>query len=209
MSPGVHVITHPLIQVKLTRMRAAETLPVEFRARLSEVAELLVFEATRDIDTQVLRVNTPVAPHDGAALARPIVVVPILRAGLGMVDGMLHLLPDASVGHIGMFRDEDTHRPQSYYCKLPPHVNESDVLVVDPMLATGHSATAAITQLKEYGPKSIRFVCCVSCPEGLKQLSEAHPDVPIYTAAVDGGLNEKAYIVPGLGDAGDRYFGTV
>jgi len=189
-------------------MRAADTSTVEFRARLSEVAELMVFEATRDIQTRPEMVRTPITDHEGATLARPIVVVPILRAGLGMVDGMLHLLPDASVGHIGMFRDEESHRPQSYYCKLPPHTHESDVLVVDPMLATGHSATAAITQLKEHHPQSIRFVCCLSCPEGLKQLSEAHPDVPIFTAAVDKGLNEKAYIVPGLGDAGDRYFGT-
>lgn len=189
-------------------MRAADTSTVEFRARLSEVSGLLVFEATRDIQTCPKLVRTPITEHEGATLARPIVVVPILRAGLGMVDGMLHLLPDASVGHIGMFRDEESHRPQSYYCKLPPHTHESDVLVVDPMLATGHSATAAITQLKEYRPRSIRFVCCLSCPEGLKQLSEAHPDVPIFTAAVDTGLNENAYIVPGLGDAGDRYFGT-
>ena len=160
MAPEIHVITHPLIQVKLTRMRAAETLPVEFRARLSEVAELLVFEATRDIEVRADLVRTPVADYQGAALVRPIVVVPILRAGLGMLDGMLHLLPDASVGHIGMFRDEQSHRPQSYYCKLPPHTHEADVLVVDPMLATGHSATAAITQLKEYRPQStVRLLC--------------------------------------------------
>jgi uracil phosphoribosyltransferase len=205
---GVTVVEHPLIRVKLTRLRDESTMPEEFRARLAELATLLVFEATRDLPTKALTIRTPLAAHEGAVLARPIIVAPILRAGLGMVEGMLHVLADVSVGHIGMKRDEHTHRPASYYFNLPGHLPDAEVIVVDPMLATGHSASAAITQLKAAGAQRIRFICCVSCPEGLKQVREAHPDVPVFTAAVDTGLNERAYIVPGLGDAGDRYFGT-
>jgi uracil phosphoribosyltransferase len=205
---GVTIVEHPLIRVKLTRLRDETTMPEEFRARLAELATLLVFEATRDLPTKVLNIRTPLAPHEGSVLARPIIVAPILRAGLGMVEGMLHVLADVSVGHIGMKRDEYTHRPASYYFNLPAHLPDAEVIVVDPMLATGHSASAAITQLKAAGAKRIRFICCVSCPEGLGQVREAHPDVPVFTAAVDDGLNERAYIVPGLGDAGDRYFGT-
>jgi uracil phosphoribosyltransferase len=209
LPPGVHVIDHPLVRVKLTRLRDERTSPEEFRARLAELSTLLVFEATRDLPTRTEPIRTPLAAHEGTALARPIIVAPILRAGLGMVEGMLHVLADVSVGHIGMKRDEHTHRPESYYFNLPNHLPEAYVLVVDPMLATGHSATAAIAKLKQAGATRIRFICCVACPEGLQQLLTAHPDVPIYTAAVDSGLNEKAYIVPGLGDAGDRYFGTL
>jgi uracil phosphoribosyltransferase len=205
---GVTVVEHPLIRVKLTRLRDEGTMPEEFRARLAELATLLVFEATRDLPTKPLQIRTPLAAHEGAVLARPIIVAPILRAGLGMVEGMLHVLADVSVGHIGMKRDEHTHRPASYYFNLPAHLPDAEVIVVDPMLATGHSASAAITQLKAAGANRIRFICCVSCPEGLQQVREAHPDVPVFTAAVDAGLNERAYIVPGLGDAGDRYFGT-
>lgn len=205
---GVTVVDHPLIKVKLTRLRDANTGAEEFRARLAEVATLMVFEATRDLQTRPQIIRTPLAEHEGAALARPIIIAPILRAGLGMVEGMLHVLADVSVGHIGMKRDERTHLPTSYYFNLPGHLPDAEVIVVDPMLATGHSSSSAITQLKAAGAKRIRFVCCVSCPEGLSQVCGDHPDVKVFTAAVDSGLNERAYIVPGLGDAGDRYFGT-
>ncbi len=206
--PGVTVIDHPLIRVKVTQLRDAQTSSVDFRARLNELATLMVFEATRDLATRAIRVTTPLAETEGAVLVRPIVVAPILRAGLGLVEGMLDLLPDVSVAHIGMFRNEETRRPESYYFKAPAHLAEADVLIVDPMLATGWSATAAVAQLKEAGATSIRFVCLVACEAGVKQLTTAHPDVAIFTAALDPGLNERAYIVPGLGDAGDRYFGT-
>ena len=202
------VIEHPLVQVKLTQLRDVQTGSNDFRARVSELAMLMVFEATRDLRTHPQTVKTPLAEHQGCALARPIVVAPILRAGLGMLEGMLQLLPDVSVAHIGMFRDETTHRPKTYYFKAPSHVADADVIVVDPMLATGWSATGAIAQLKKSGAREVRFVCLVSCQQGLDQLRSAHPDVPIYTAAIDPVLNERAYIVPGLGDAGDRYFGT-
>ncbi len=205
---GVTVISHPLVRVKLTRMRDERTQPAEFRARLAELAKLLIFEATRDLETRPETIRTPLAEHEGASLARPIIVVPILRAGLGMAEAIMQLLADASVGHIGMKRDEHTHRPASYYFNMPGHLPDADVIVVDPMMATGHSASAAVAKLKESGARRIRFVCCVSCPEGLAQFHDSHPDVPVFTAAVDAGLNENAYIVPGLGDAGDRGFGT-
>ncbi|MCE9610611.1 MAG: uracil phosphoribosyltransferase [Chthoniobacter sp.] len=205
---GVTVIDHPLVQVKLTQLRDAQTGSREFRARLNELSTLLVFEATRDLATRPALIQTPLAPYEGRALARPVIVAPILRAGLGLVEGMLRLLPHVSVAHIGMFRDEQTHRPETYYFKAPAHLAEADVLLVDPMLATGWSATGAVAQLKAAGATSVRFVCIVSCPEGLAQLRGAHPDVHIFTAAIDPGLDARAYIVPGLGDAGDRYFGT-
>jgi uracil phosphoribosyltransferase len=204
----VTVVRHPLVQMKLTQLRDVSTGSDEFRARVGELAVLMLFEATRDLDETVRSIQTPLAPFEGRALVRPLVVAPILRAGLGMLEGMLRLLPDVSVAHIGMFRNEETRRPESYYFKAPAHVAEADVLVVDPMLATGWSAVAAIAQLKAHGACRIRFVCLVSCPEGLAHLAQSHPEVPVFTAAVDPGLNEKAYIVPGLGDAGDRYFGT-
>ena len=206
---GVHVIDHPLVRVKLTRLRDANTGSEDFRARLRELAMLMVFEATRDLATRPVLIRTPLAPHEGAALARPVIVAPILRAGLGLLAGMLELLADVSVAHIGIFRNEETHRPESYYFKAPAHLPDAEVILVDPMLATGWSATAAVTRLKEAGATTIRFVCLVACPEGLRQLREAHPDVQIFTAAVDPTLDGRAYIVPGLGDAGDRYFGTV
>lgn len=207
-TPGVTVVTHPLVQVKLTQLRDATTASDDFRARVTELAMLLVFEATRGLATVPRAILTPLAEHEGAELERPIVVAPILRAGLGMLEGMLRLLPGVRVAHIGMFRNETTHRPESYYFKAPDQLADADVIVVDPMLATGWSATAAIQQLKDRGAKRLRFVCLVSCAEGIRQLSESHPDVPIFTAATDPILNENAYIVPGLGDAGDRYFGT-
>lgn len=206
--PGVTVIHHPLLRAKLTEMRAVETRSDSFRARLAEVAALMVHEITRDLATEPRTIRTPLEECEGAVLMRPIVVAPILRAGLGMVEGMLRLLPEASVAHIGMFRNERTHRPESYYFKAPAHLAAADVILADPMLATGWSATMALSQLKEAGATSIRFVCLVSCPEGIEQVRGAHPEVPIFTAAVDRGLNESAYIMPGLGDAGDRYFGT-
>ncbi len=205
---GVTVIDHPLVRVKLTQLRDVTTGSEDFRSRLNELATLMVFEATRDLPTRPHPIQTPLAPYEGAELAQPLVIAPILRAGLGLVAGMLDLLGDVGVAHIGMFRNEHTLRPESYYFKAPPHIAEADVLLVDPMLATGWSATAAIARLKEAGATRIRFVCLVSCPAGLTQLRTAHPDVQIFTAAIDSGLNERAYIVPGLGDAGDRYFGT-
>ncbi|MGA3171266.1 MAG: uracil phosphoribosyltransferase [Chthoniobacteraceae bacterium] len=205
---GVTLIDHPLIQVKLTVIRDRTTSSEEFRRELRELATLMTFEVIRDFQTVERVVQTPLAPYTGAALARPVIIAPILRAGLGFVDGMLQVLSNVSVGHIGMYRNEKTHRPESYYFKLPTHLPAAEVLVVDPMLATGWSATGAITQLKESGARHLRYVCLVSCPVGLAQLRGAHPDVPIFTAAIDPELNENAYIIPGLGDAGDRYFGT-
>lgn len=205
---GVTVIEHPLVQVKLTQLRDENTGSRDFRARLNELATLTVFEATRDLATRPAPIRTPLAPFEGRALARPVIVAPILRAGLGLVEGMLRLLPHVSVAHIGMYRNEETHRPESYYFKAPAHLAEADVILVDPMLATGWSATGAVAQLKSAGAKSVRFVCIVSCPAGLAQLRGAHPDVHIFTAAIDPELDARAYIVPGLGDAGDRYFGT-
>jgi uracil phosphoribosyltransferase len=205
---GVTVVDHPLVQIKLTQMRDVRTNSREFRSRLNELSTLMVFEATRSLTTRPEHIRTPLADFEGRALARPVVVAPILRAGLGLVEGMLNLLPDVSVAHIGMFRNETTHRPENYYFKAPAHLPKADVLLVDPMLATGFSATGAVSQLKAAGAVSIRFICLVSCPQGLGQLRTAHPDVEIFTAAVDPELNDLAYIVPGLGDAGDRYFGT-
>ena len=205
---GVTVIDHPLIRVKLTIIRDRTTSSEEFRRELRELATLMTFEVVRDFQVVDRVVQTPLAEHKGAALARPVIIAPILRAGLSFVDGMLQVLSNASVGHIGMYRNEVTHRPESYYFKLPSHLSQAEVLVVDPMLATGWSATGAIAQLKESGARYLRYVCLVSCPAGLQQVRSAHPDVPIYTAAIDPELNANAYIVPGLGDAGDRYFGT-
>ncbi len=206
--PGVTVVDHPLVRVKLTQLRDVNTTSREFRFRLAELSTLLVFEVSRDLAVVPRTVRTPLADCPGAALARPIIVAPILRAGLGMVEGMLRLLPEVSVAHIGLFRNEETHRPESYYFKTPAHIADADVIICDPMLATGWSATAAIAQLKEAGAKSLRFVCVVSCMVGVEQVRSAHPDVPVFTASIDPEINERAYIVPGLGDAGDRYFGT-
>lgn len=207
--PGVNVIDHPLVRVKLTLLRSRETTPAQFRQNLTELATLMAFEVTRSLETRTHEVHTPVAPHAGSRLVKPVVLAPILRAGLGMVEGMLHVLSDASVAHIGIFRNEETHQPQSYYFKAPTCLAEAEVIVTDPMLATGGSAVAAIQTLKQGGASTVRYVCLVSCPQGIERLRSAHPDVQIFTAAIDPGLNEKAYIVPGLGDAGDRYFGTV
>ena len=209
MIPGVTVVDHPLIRVKLTRIRDIHTSSEKFRARLSEVASLLLFEATRNLATRPDFIKTPLADYEGAALSRPIIIAPILRAGLGISEGMMRILPDATIAHVGMKRDESTHRPMAYYFNPPANLPDADIIVADPMLATGFSASATIALLKDAGAKSIRLVCCVSCEQGLTQVRTAHPDVPIFTAAIDPMLNERAYIVPGLGDAGDRYFGTL
>lgn len=205
---GVTLIDHPLVQVKLTQLRDARTDSAGFRARLNELAALVLVEITRTLATRPVRIETPLAPFEGRALARPVVVAPILRAGLGLAEGMLDLLPGASVAHIGLTRNQSTHRPEGYYFKAPAHLAESDVILLDPMLATGFSAAGAVAQLKAAGATSIRFVCLVSCPQGLAHLRREHPDVEIYTAAIDPGINEDAYVVPGFGNAGDRYFGT-
>ena len=205
----VTVMKHPLIQHKLSILRDKSTGTNEFRALVSEIAMLECYEATRDLPLQAKMIETPIGPCEAQELAgRKMCIVPILRAGLGMVDGILNLVPSAKVGHIGMYRNEETHEPVPYYCKLPDDIPERDVFVLDPMLATGGSAIDAINQIKTYNPKSVKFVCIVAAPEGLNALQEAHPDVDIICAALDEKLNADAYIVPGLGDAGDRIFGT-
>jgi uracil phosphoribosyltransferase len=206
---NVTLIEHPLARVKLARLRDERTPPREFRRNAQELAVLLAFAATRDIETVLEKIRTPLMETEGAKLVRPIVVVPILRAGLGMSEAILPFLGDAAVGHIGMRRDEITHLPSPYYFNAPAQLAEADVLVVDPMLATGHSAADAITKLKQEGAKRIRFICFLVSPEGIAHLTSQHPDIAIFTSAVDERLNERAYIVPGLGDAGDRYFGTL
>ena len=206
----VTITNHPLIQHKLSILRDKNTGTREFRQLIAELAMLECYEATRDLPLQPKLIETPIGPCNANELAgRKMAIIPILRAGLGMVDGILNLVPSAKVGHIGMFRDPETHAPVPYYCKLPHDVEERDVLVLDPMLATVGSAVDAINQVKTYNPKSIRFLCIVAAPEGLQALQAAHPDVDIICAALDEKLNENAYIVPGLGDAGDRIFGTL
>ena len=206
---NIVITNHPLIQHKLSILRNKETGNKEFRTLISEIAMLECYEATRDLPLKEIEVETPVAvakQHDldGKKMA----IVPILRAGLGMVDGIHALIPSAKVGHIGLYRDPETLKPHAYYCKMPADMEERDCIVLDPMLATGGSAIDAIDQIKAMNPKSIKFMCIIAAPEGLKALSEAHPDVDIYAAAMDDHLNEHGYIVPGLGDAGDRIFGT-
>ena len=205
---NVFVVEHPLVAVKLAALRDQSTATGEFRRTLQELSALLLVEASRAWGTGARAVETPLAATEGATLAKRAMLVPILRAGLGMVDGMLQLLPDASVGHLGLYRDEKTLRPVSYYRRLPREIADAEVLLLDPMLATGYSACEAVAVLKSHGACSIRFVCIVACPEGIAQLQSAHSDVPIVAATIDAGLNEVGYIVPGLGDAGDRYFGT-
>ena len=207
---NVVITNHPLIQHKLAILRNKETGSKEFRTLISEIAMLECYEATRDLPLKEIDVETPVAVAKQHVLdGKKMAIVPILRAGLGMVDGIHTLVPSAKVGHIGLYRDPETLKPVSYYCKMPLDIKERDVIVLDPMLATGGSAIDAITQIKEFQPKSIKFMGIIAAPEGLKALSEAHPDVDIYCAALDDHLNEHGYIVPGLGDAGDRIFGTI
>lgn len=205
----VTVFDHPLIQHKLSIMREKDTSVKEFRELVSEVATLMCYEATRDLPLEEVEIETPVAKTKVKRIAgKKLAVVPILRAGLGMVDGMLTMVPNAKVGHIGLYRDPDSLLPVKYYCKMPKDIAERDVIIVDPMLATGGSATAAITFLKEYGCKHIKLMSIIGAPEGVKKVQDEHPDVDIYVAAMDEYLNEHGYIVPGLGDAGDRIFGT-
>ena len=206
----VNVIDHPLIQHKLTLMRQKETGSKDFRELLEEIAMLMAYEITRDFPLEEIEIETPVSKCKGKVLAgKKVGVVPILRAGLGMLGGIVNMIPAARVGHIGLYRDPETLKPVEYYCKLPKDVAERTLIVVDPMLATGGSSAAAISMLKKRGAKSIILMCLVAAPEGVKVVNDEHPDVPIYVASVDECLNEKGYIVPGLGDAGDRIFGTL
>ncbi|MBP7868863.1 MAG: Uracil phosphoribosyltransferase [Firmicutes bacterium ADurb.BinA052] len=205
----VHVIDHPLIQHKITLIRDKNTGPKDFRDLVGEVAMLMAYEVTRDLVVETVQVETPIGPAIGRQLAgKKVGVVAILRAGLGMVDAVLKLIPAAKVGHIGLYRDPDTLRPVEYYCKLPPDVSERELILLDPMLATGGSACAAIQFAKDRGANSIKLVNLIAAPEGIRLVQQTHPDVDIYVAAVDQCLNSHGYIVPGLGDAGDRLFGT-
>lgn len=209
MTPSnVILIDHPVIQTKLTELRDFSTDHRKFRELLNEIASLMVYEVTRDWPTKPRPIQTPMERMTGSVLARQITLVPILRAGLGMADGVLRLLPDARLGHLGVYRNEETLEPVPYYQKLPPDIAGTEVLLLDPMLATGGSGTAAISFLKNAGVTNMRFVCLVAAPEGIQHLHQLHPEVPIYCAAIDRQLNEKGYILPGLGDAGDRIFGT-
>ena len=209
MSKNPMILDHPLVQHKVSHLRDRNTGTKEFKELVSELAMLLCYEATRDLPTEEVEIETPLAIAKTRVLSgRKLALVPILRAGLGMVDGMLTLLPAAKVGHIGLYRNEETLEPVEYYCKLPSDIDERDVMVLDPMLATGGSAVDAITQIKKRGAKSIKFLAIIAAPEGLERLHTAHPDVDIYVAALDEKLNENGYILPGLGDAGDRIFGT-
>lgn len=205
----LHIIDHPLIQHKLTIMRRIGTSSKDFRQLLEEISTLMGYEVTRDLPMEDVSINTPVAPMVAKQISgKKLAIVPILRAGLGMVDGLLTLVPVARVGHIGLYRDPETHLPVEYYCKLPPNIDRRLVIVVDPMLATGGSASDALKLLKEKGCTDIRLMCLVAAPEGVAKVQADHPDVNIYVAALDEKLNDHAYIVPGLGDAGDRLFGT-
>ena len=206
---AVHEMDHPLIQHKLSILRDERTTSKQFRELVSEIAMLMCFEATRDLPLMDRDVKTPVAmAHTKVIAGKKLAFVPILRAGLGMVDGVLTLVPNARVGHIGLYRDPQTLKPVEYYCKLPADIQEREVIVLDPMLATGGSAIDAISQIKQRHPKEIKFMGLIGAPEGVKALTEAHPDVDIYIGTIDDRLNDHGYIVPGLGDAGDRIFGT-
>ena len=205
----VMIMDHPLIQHKIGIIRRQETGSKDFRQLISEIAMLMCYEATRDLKLTDVEIETPISKMTAKELAgKKLAVVPILRAGLGMVDGMLSMIPAAKVGHIGLYRNEETLEPVEYYCKLPKDCAEREVFVVDPMLATGGSATAAITMLKNKGVKKIRFMCIVAAPQGIERMQKEHPGVDLYVGALDDHLNENGYIVPGLGDAGDRIFGT-
>ncbi|HLL22894.1 MAG TPA: uracil phosphoribosyltransferase [Kofleriaceae bacterium] len=209
MTGKVHVINHPLVQHKLSLMRSKETSTSTFRNLLSEISMLLAYEVCRDMPTTQVAIETPIAPMMAPVLdGKKIVLVSILRAGTGILDGMLKILPSARVGHIGLYRDPETLAPVEYYYKVPDNMHDRDCIIVDPMLATGNSAVAAVDRLKEATPRSIKFVCLLTCPEGLAVFHGHHPEIPVYTAAIDERLDEKSYIVPGLGDAGDRLFGT-
>lgn len=209
MNDKIHIMNHPLILHKITMMRDKNATVKDFRELVYEIALLMGYEATRDLALTDTEVQTPVALAKGKTIVKQVAVVPILRAGLGMVDAIVSLIPAAKVGHIGLYRDHETLEPVEYYCKLPTAIDERQVIVVDPMLATGGSAIAAINFIKQRGAKNIKFMCLIAAPEGLNALTQAHPDVEIYCGALDEKLNENGYIVPGLGDAGDRLFGTL
>ncbi len=209
MNQQVTILDHPLIQHKITMLRDVRTGTNEFRKLIEEIAVLMGYEALRDLPLEDIEVQTPIESCLSPVISgRKLAIVPILRAGLGMVEGLLKLTPTAKVGHIGLYRDEETHEPHEYYCKLPNPIEERTIVVLDPMLATGGSAVAAVNFIKAHGGKKIKFMCIIAAPEGLKRLQEAHPDVQIYVGHLDRGLNEACYICPGLGDAGDRIFGT-
>ena len=206
---NVTIMDHPLIQHKISRLRDKTTGTNEFRTLVSEIAMLMGFEALRDLPTELVEIETPIETTKQPMIAgKKMAIVPILRAGLGMVDGVLNLVPSAKIGHIGLYRDPETHEPHEYYCKLPEPIDQRTILVVDTMLATGGSGADAITMIKQHGGKNIKFMCIIAAPEGLERLHKEHPDVQIYVGALDRQLNENAYICPGLGDAGDRIFGT-
>lgn len=206
---NVIIMDHPLIQHKISRLRDKSTGTNEFRTLVSEIAMLMGFEALRDLPTELVEIETPIETTKQPMIAgKKMAIVPILRAGLGMVDGVLQLVPSAKIGHIGLYRDPETHEPHEYYCKLPEPIDQRTILVVDPMLATGGSGADAISMIKKHGGKNIKFMCIIAAPEGLERLHKEHPDVQIYVGALDRQLNENAYICPGLGDAGDRIFGT-
>jgi uracil phosphoribosyltransferase len=206
---NVHLVDHPLVQHKLTLMRRKEASTNSFRRLLNEISMLMAYEVTRDMPMQDIEIETPLETMNAKVIdGKKVVLVSILRAGTGILDGMLGVVPGARVGHIGLYRDPKTLTAVEYYFKMPGGMEERDAIVVDPMLATGNSAVAAVERLKELSPKSIKFVCLLTCPEGIETFQSAHPDVPIYTAAIDRELNSHGYILPGLGDAGDRIFGT-
>ncbi|NCQ35368.1 uracil phosphoribosyltransferase [bacterium] len=210
MTDRVHVIGHPLIQHKLTLMRKKETSTASFRRLLGEVSQLLAYEITRDMPLQLIDIETPLMKMRAPVLAgKKIVLVSVLRAGNGLLDGMLQILPSARVGHVGLYRDPKTLEAVEYYFKVPKEMQDRDVVVVDPMLATGHSAIAAVSRVKATGPRAIKFACLLAAPEGIATFTKAHPDVDVYTPAIDERLNDHGYILPGLGDAGDRIYGTV
>jgi uracil phosphoribosyltransferase len=209
MKNNVTIFDHPLILHKLSILRNKNTPSKDFRALVSEIATLMCYEATRDLPLEEVEIETPICKTTVKHIAgKKMAIVPILRAGLGMVEGVSALVPSARIGHIGLYRDEETLKPVEYYCKLPKDIGERDVFVVDPMLATGGSAIDAVSQIKLRNPRSIKFMCIIAAPEGIEAFTKIHPDVPVYCAALDEKLNEKGYIVPGLGDAGDRIFGT-
>ncbi len=205
----LYIVEHPVVQSKVTMLRDINTGNKEFRELVSEIASFICYEATKDLETKEIEVESVLCKTKGNVLNRKVGIVPILRAGLGMVDGILNLIPNANIGHIGLYRDPETLLPVEYYCKLPSSdPSNTDILLVDPMLATGGTAIAAMQFIKERGFKNIKFLCLIASPEGVKKVSEAHPDIDIYTAALDNHLNDHGYIIPGLGDAGDRIFGT-
>ncbi len=206
---NLYIVDHPVVQSKVTMLRDINTGNKEFRELVSEISSFICYEATKDLETKEIEVESVLCKTKGNILNKKVGIVPILRAGLGMVDGILNLIPNASIGHIGLYRDPETLLPVEYYCKLPSSdPTNTDILLVDPMLATGGTAIAAMQFIKERGFKNIKFLCLIASPEGVKKVSEAHPDIDIYTAALDDHLNDHGYIIPGLGDAGDRIFGT-